>query len=287
MPLRIPEHVLTKEIKQTQTFKYYEADYAKIAVSLTQPQPVRFTQEMHRTPSATRTPKTKRESKKKKKHDSDEPSQSKKTLKLKLITRNVEPITRVPSAAEVEKAQMTEAQELSLAIHKSAEEHEAQVNVQKGKKALLHEKVEQLVEGTADDDVEFANSLILSQEAPGTRIEPVSHKERPEEKESAETDNDDHDDHALIRERKNCSSETRKEQKQTTIPTPTRSTRDDLSSDKTFIDELMESDVPMPDKPSSSKPSFENAKHFHRVLSKVTKRRNNVIKTLKKHFISR
>ncbi|GJW91835.1 hypothetical protein Tco_0169388 [Tanacetum coccineum] len=130
-----------------------------------------------------------------------------------------------------------------------------------------------MVEGEEDDESyasEFANSMLNDDvDDFGTRIEPGSHKENPvvvdnddvndkqkqdESKDDnvektddnvektddnvEEKDNDDQTDHTLVRTHVTCSMETRNEQMQTPIPTPTRSPRKDLSSDKTISQEL-------------------------------------------------
>ncbi|GKB41342.1 hypothetical protein Tco_0886284 [Tanacetum coccineum] len=110
---------------------------------------------------------------------------------------------------------------------------------------ILEEDVEKLVEGDEEShDEEFANTMILSQEDPGTRLEPGGHKENLEEivdddddddddKNDDHNDDDDHTDHALARTRRMGSSKVRNEQMHTPVPSPLRSTRTDLSSDKT------------------------------------------------------
>ncbi|GJY19746.1 hypothetical protein Tco_0391237 [Tanacetum coccineum] len=124
-----------------------------------------------------------------------------------------------------------------------------------------------MVEGGEDEESyasEFDDSLFNDDDDSGTRIEPESHKENLEvvdEDEvndkvkqdvkkvmmletnqmtaAKEKDNDDHIDHTLFGTHVTGSMETRNEQMQTPIPTPTRSPREDLSSDKTISEELM------------------------------------------------
>ncbi|GJY52844.1 hypothetical protein Tco_0444508, partial [Tanacetum coccineum] len=128
---------------------------------------------------------------------------------------------------------------------------------------LPKEEIENMVEGEEDEESyasEFADSMFNDDDDDSdTRIEPLSHKEnlkvvdedevndkvKKDEKKNddaekmdvaaKEKDNDDHIDHTLVG---SGSMETRNDQMQTPIPTPTRSPRKDLSSDKTISEEL-------------------------------------------------
>ncbi|GJT65126.1 hypothetical protein Tco_1016606 [Tanacetum coccineum] len=75
---------------------------------------------------------------------------------------------------------MTEAQQLSYTLNLSVKEAKAQANVKFVEQHILDQEVNNLVEGNVYVAAEFADSLILSQEDLGTRIDPWSHKERPE-----------------------------------------------------------------------------------------------------------
>ncbi|GKF91751.1 hypothetical protein Tco_0275452, partial [Tanacetum coccineum] len=106
-------------------------------------------------------------------------------------------------------------------------------------KKILEEDVEKLVEGGYEfDGDKFANTVLLSDEESGDRIEPGSHKYKPEEIVDDEKkddddkhvdayddkddhdDNDDNDDHSLIRTRRIGSLEIRTENMQTPILSP-------------------------------------------------------------------
>ncbi|GKF37260.1 hypothetical protein Tco_0114018 [Tanacetum coccineum] len=93
--------------------------------------------------------------------------------------------------------------------------------------------------------------MILSQEDLGTRLEPRIHKENPEEiaddNDDDENDDDDHNDHALIMTKRMGSLEVRNVQMQTSILSPPRSVRIDLSLDKAPIEEFTDKYVPMND----------------------------------------
>ncbi|GKD43705.1 hypothetical protein Tco_1268350, partial [Tanacetum coccineum] len=135
---------------------------------------------------------------------------------------------------------------------------------------LAEEEIENMVEGEENEESyasEFADSMRNEDvDDSGTRIE-SRHKENPkvvddddvtkkkddkkdedEEKvddvektdEAAEEkDNDDPTDHTLVETYATGSMETRNEQMQTSNPTPNRSHRKDLSSDKVISEELM------------------------------------------------
>ncbi|GKF60228.1 hypothetical protein Tco_0177014 [Tanacetum coccineum] len=111
-----------------------------------------------------------------------------------------------------------------------------------------------------------------------------SHKERPEEK-NDDDDEDDNVDDALIQRKQMGSLETRKQEKQTPIATPLRSPKIDLYSDKAPTTELTDTNVHMSDVPSRS--SFQRAKHLRGVVTRVTRRKNRVIRTMKKSFVHR
>ncbi|GJR41229.1 hypothetical protein Tco_1216913 [Tanacetum coccineum] len=169
-----------------------------------------------------------------------------------------------------ERDEIVEATLLSLTLHKTALTAEAQENVAKVQENLSEKEIEKMVEGDEDEKSyasEFADSMLNDDvDDSGTRIEPESHKENPkvvadddvtkrkdDEKDedevkdddvektdnaAEEKDNDDHTNHTLVGTHATGSIETRNEQMQTPIPTPTRSTRNELSSDKTISEEL-------------------------------------------------
>nr|GEW22241.1 hypothetical protein [Tanacetum cinerariifolium] len=130
----IPDYLPTIEFMQTEAYKIYVADF-KLVVPMTQPQPVASSQGTHRTHSAPRQP-------------------DREAL--------------IPTARQIDLDNMTEAQQLSYTLAKSAKEAGAQDNVKLVEKHLLDEDVNTIVEGDDSTDVEFANSVLLSQEDPGT-----------------------------------------------------------------------------------------------------------------------
>ncbi|GJW84197.1 hypothetical protein Tco_0157342 [Tanacetum coccineum] len=158
-----------------------------------------------------------------------------------------------------ERDEIAEVTLLSLALHKTVKITEEQENVVAVEEKILEEDIENIVKGEDEESYasEFADFVFLNdEEDSGTRIEPGSHKGNPEivdddddvnEKKDDDDDNDndddddendDHDDHALVRNKKTGSLEDKTEKMQTTIPSPPRSLRKDLSSDKAIVKEL-------------------------------------------------
>ncbi|GJX48483.1 retrovirus-related pol polyprotein from transposon TNT 1-94 [Tanacetum coccineum] len=139
---------------------------------------------------------------------------------------------------------------------------------------LKQEEIDKLVDGDEDEESyasAFADSVINNDDDTGSQLEPGSHKEHPEhvsdddeqkndeevEKEKEvveivkETNVDDTSakkNNEVVTEKEvvdmSGSQEIRKEQKQTPIPSPIRSPRNDLSSDKTISDELADTITP-------------------------------------------
>ncbi|GJX77153.1 hypothetical protein Tco_0323964 [Tanacetum coccineum] len=108
-----------------------------------------------------------------------------------------------------------------------------------------------MVKGEEDEESYasmFADSMLNDDvDDSGTKIEPGSHKENPEVVndvnviEKKGNDKNDEDVEKMDDVKNNdatCSMETRNEQMQTPIPTPTRSPRKDLSLDKTISKKL-------------------------------------------------
>ncbi|GJU54573.1 hypothetical protein Tco_1228287 [Tanacetum coccineum] len=115
---------------------------------------------------------------------------------------------------------MTEAQQLSYTLDLSVKEAKAQANVKLVKQHILDQEVNNLVEGNVSVAAEFTDSLILSQEDLGTRIDPWSHKERPEAQiidDNVEDEEEESVEAALIWKKGKCSFDVR----DTPIATPT------------------------------------------------------------------
>nr|GEU69579.1 hypothetical protein [Tanacetum cinerariifolium] len=167
------------------------------------------------------------------------------------------------SKVMIKSDEMAEATILSLTLHTTALTAKAQKNITKVQEKLDKEEIKGMVEGEEDEESyasEFANSMLNNNvDDSGTRIEPGSHKEHPEnvnddveeiakEKKDDETEKENEDDDVektdeVVREKDNDevsmgSMEFRNKKIQTPIPTPTRSPRKDLSSDKIISKEL-------------------------------------------------
>ncbi|GJZ86344.1 retrovirus-related pol polyprotein from transposon TNT 1-94 [Tanacetum coccineum] len=192
----IPDAFSTDEIHATTDYAEYETVFVKVAVPTIQPQPVVSTQGTHRTtPSAHRSPTFTAASpqEKKRKQIAGEISSPRKLLKVTIKQRQV-------------------------------------VKGEQDKELYASELAASMLNDDVDDS--------------GNRIEPGSHKESPkhvdddDEKEKKDETkdedkyNDDRIDHALVETQDMDSLENRTEKMQTPIPTPPRSLRISLSSDK-------------------------------------------------------
>ncbi|GKC79385.1 hypothetical protein Tco_1130159 [Tanacetum coccineum] len=136
----------------------------------------------------------------------------------------------------------------------------------------------------------FADNMMLSQEDPGTRIDPGSHKESLEVKKVAKIESIDEEvkeetvEAALIRRKGNGSLEIR----ETPIATPIRSPRtitDSLSSDKEKLQELTTSN-PISSKGSSSW-FTPRSKHIKGVIARMNRRHGYMFHHIRNMFIPR
>ncbi|GJV36912.1 hypothetical protein Tco_1409389 [Tanacetum coccineum] len=178
----------------------YVEKYGGVEVLMIQPLSVESTQRTHRIPKATRTPNPNVVQKKRKgKQAAEESSSPRPSLKIRI--RQQKP-TSTTSLSPIEKK-------------------------------ILEEDVEKLVKGEDESDGnEFADTVLLSDEDFGNRLEPGSHKENPKKindddktkddkhDDAKDDDDDDHKDLALIRTQRMGSSEIRTEKMQTPIPLP-------------------------------------------------------------------
>ncbi|GJT05657.1 hypothetical protein Tco_0840119 [Tanacetum coccineum] len=262
----ILDEFLIEEIHATNDYKEYEMVFMNVVVLMNKPQPVVSTHGTHRTtPSAHRTPTLTDASPhgKKRKQRPRETISPRKPLKVTIRQKKQSTPLIPPPSDDRERDEVAEATILSLTLHKTALAAEAQENIAKVQEKLDEEDIEKMVEGDEDEESyesEFSDSMINDDvDDSGTRIEPGSHKEHPEnvndddkeiEKEmkddeiKTEEKNDDVEKtDEVVKEKDNDegasgSVKFRNEKKQTPIPTPTRSSRIDLSSDKTIFEEL-------------------------------------------------
>ncbi|GJR42151.1 hypothetical protein Tco_1310254 [Tanacetum coccineum] len=179
--------------------------------------------------------------------------------------------TSVPTAAGIDIASLDEATQMSIGTTISLENLEAQQNVKRVKEHLVDEEI---VEGNDDvDENQFVDEILNSQKDPDTRIEPESHKERPEveksvdlmiiddqeEKESAED--------ALRRKKGKGIEEIKNTPPTKTLISP-RTHSDSLSSDKEELRELTASEpTPSSCKPTTSSPKPK--KDFKAIIEAV------------------
>ncbi|GJY76687.1 hypothetical protein Tco_0481803 [Tanacetum coccineum] len=116
IPLRIPDELVTKEMKQTEAYKDYDVDYKIVFVPMIQLQPIVSTQGTPKTLSAPRSPKLTKYVQKRKGN----------VLGIKITTKRQEdPIILIPTYKEIEKEYLTEAQDVSIAMNESAKEAKA------------------------------------------------------------------------------------------------------------------------------------------------------------------
>ncbi|GKC51772.1 hypothetical protein Tco_1074517 [Tanacetum coccineum] len=262
--LLIPADLITDEIQDTQEYKDYVKEFVKVDVLMIQPQLVESTQGTYRVPRAPRTPNPVVDIVQKKKGKCAARETRSPIPSLKIHVRQQKPIspTIPPPSDDRERDDITEATLLSLALHKTTKITEKQENVAAVEKKILEEDVDKIVEGKDEESYasEFADLIFLDEEDFGTRLEPESHKENPEEvddddnkeekkddkkdDDNDDADNDDHNDHALVRTQVTGIS---KEFTAIVSPTPATTSQDRSkskhSSSKTKI--LPESITPM------------------------------------------
>ncbi|GJV71275.1 hypothetical protein Tco_1491270 [Tanacetum coccineum] len=271
----IPDAFLTAEIRETDDFKEYETVFMKVDVPMNQPQPVVSTQGTNRnTPRAPRTPTVSASPQETKKRKQTAGESSSKRIIIKKKKQSTPSIP--PPGDDRERDEMVEATILSLTLHKTALDAEAKENIAKVQEMLEQEEIDKLVDGDEDEESyasAFADFVINNDDDDtGSKLEPRSHKEHPEhvsdddekekkdeevetEKEVVETVKETNVDYTSAKKNKEVvtekevvdmsgSQEIRKEQKQTPIPSPIRSPRNDLSLDKTILEELADTVTP-------------------------------------------
>ncbi|GJY85956.1 hypothetical protein Tco_0499982 [Tanacetum coccineum] len=271
----IPDAFLTAEIRATIDFKEYERVFMPIDVPMNQPQPVVSTQGTHRsTPRAYKTPTlTTSPQGKKRKQSAGESISPRQSYKITIKRKKLSTTPIPPPSNDRERDEIAEATLLILTLHKTALAAEAQENIDNVHEKLAEEEIVKMVEGDKEKESyasEFADSILNDDvDDFGTRLEPESHKENTEkvddddveiEKEMKddveiekkkndkeieyEKNNDNVEDTEKVVKEKDSvddmtgSMEIRNEQKQTPIPSPTRSPRIVSSFDKIVSEEL-------------------------------------------------
>ncbi|GJT49426.1 hypothetical protein Tco_0975583 [Tanacetum coccineum] len=173
--MQIPDWMITEEMKHTEHYKMY-AEVFGLDVPLTRSQPTESTQGTHKIPSAPRSPTPKTDT-----AELSAPKQST-MICFHLPERRSTCLTPPAPVLTVEKADemiLQDTLQVSLAEHKSQEEHEARENVELVNKHLASEEIEKMVEGSEnviDDSLPPRND---DPQIPGTRLEPKSDKDSP------------------------------------------------------------------------------------------------------------
>ncbi|GKA58743.1 retrovirus-related pol polyprotein from transposon TNT 1-94 [Tanacetum coccineum] len=247
IPKRLEEDyaLLTAKIRETNDFKEYETVFMKVVVLMNQPQPVVSTQGTNRnTPRAPRMPTVSvspQESKKRKQTTRESSSRRIIIKKKKQRTPSI-----LPPGDDRERDEMAEAT------------------------ILKQEEIDKLVDGDEDEESYasgFADTVLNdNDDDTGSKLEPGSNKEHPKhmsnddemnkkdkevekEKEVVEIVKETNVDDTSAKKNEEDvtekevvdmlgSQEIRKEQMQTPIPSSIRSPRNDLSSDKTILEEF-------------------------------------------------
>ncbi|GKD23043.1 hypothetical protein Tco_1224746, partial [Tanacetum coccineum] len=201
-----------------------------------QPQPVESTQGTNRTPRAHRTPNPATvfvddvlSKKKKGKCVDGETSSPKPSLKVRF---RQQPPSIPPPSYDKERDEIHEATLLSLTMHKTTKATEDQENVAIVLERILEEDIEKMVDDDDDSEAtEFDGSEYFNDEED-------SEKKYDKKDDDDGNDDDDHTHHASIKDQVSGSQQLRIEKMQTPIPSPHRSLRIDLSSDKDITQEL-------------------------------------------------
>ncbi|GJX60618.1 retrovirus-related pol polyprotein from transposon TNT 1-94 [Tanacetum coccineum] len=174
--MQIPAWMITDEMKLTEHYRMYVEVFG-IDVPLTQSQPTESTQGTHRTPSAPRSPNPDTEV--------AEPSATRRStvICLRLLERRstrLTPPAPVPTVDKADEMILQDTLQISLAEHKSHEEHEERENMALVDEHLAPEEIEKMLDG--QENIVDDSSIPRNDESniPGTRIEPQSDKESPE-----------------------------------------------------------------------------------------------------------
>ncbi|GJT53366.1 hypothetical protein Tco_0988420 [Tanacetum coccineum] len=175
--MKIPDWMITDEMKQTEHYRMYTEVFG-IDVPLTQSQPTESTHKMHRITSAPRSHNPDMEV-----AESSAPSRST-VIHLRLPERRstrLTPPAPLPTVDKADEMILQDTLQVSLVEHKSREEQEARENVALVDEHLASEEIEKMVE--EQENIVNDSSILRNDESniPGTRIEPRSNKESPEE----------------------------------------------------------------------------------------------------------
>ncbi|GKC10782.1 hypothetical protein Tco_1007564, partial [Tanacetum coccineum] len=210
---------------------------------------------------------------KKRKQSAGESSLPRQLHKITIQKKKQHTTLILPPSDDRERDEIAEATLLSLTLHKTTLAAEAQENIAKVQEKLLEDEIEKLVEGDEDEEwyaSEFVDFMLNNDvDDFDTKLESESHKENPKkiddddnDVEKNKTDDIDiekvknnktkieqSDDNVVqsdevVKEKEVVndemgSKEIRKEQKQTSIPSPSRPPKNVTSSDKTVSEALI------------------------------------------------
>ncbi|GKA31293.1 reverse transcriptase domain-containing protein [Tanacetum coccineum] len=223
----IPDAFLTEEIRATDDFKEYEMVFIKVDVPTNQPQLIVSTQGTHRsTPRAHRTPTlTASPQGKKRKQTAGESSSPRQSHKITIKRKKPSTTLIPPPIDDRERDEIAEATNLNEIekLVKSDEDEESYAS--------------EFADSVFNDDVDDFDDVEIEKEKKDEEIKKEKNNDNVEETDKVVKEKDIIDDVT-------GSTEIRKEQKLTPIPSPTRSPRNVSSSDKTVSEELTATVLP-------------------------------------------
>ncbi|GKE45893.1 hypothetical protein Tco_1473177, partial [Tanacetum coccineum] len=248
--MQIPDWMITEEMKHTEHYRMY-AEVFGLVVPLTQSQPTESTQGTHRKPSAPR--------------------------RSTCLT----PPAPVPTIDKADEMILQDTLQVSLAEHKSREEHEARENVELVNKLLASEEIEKMVEGSKNVINDSLPPKNDEPQIPDTRLKPRSDKEslkvectNDEEVEITNVvihvnvnEEDDEITDEVYELKRREKGKIVEESRSTPFPTPIRSPRTHtnlVSSNTKKLQELM---VTYTQSTSSSRSQHTNLSRANRLLS--------------------
>ncbi|GJY72123.1 integrase, catalytic region, zinc finger, CCHC-type containing protein, partial [Tanacetum coccineum] len=162
---------------------------------------IQSTPRAHRTPTLTASPQGK-----KRKQSAGESSSPRKTHKITIKKRKQSTPSIPPPSDDRDRDAIAEASLLCLALHKTSLAAETQENVAKVQEKLDEEEIEKMVEGEEDEESyasAFADFVFNDDvDDSGTKIEPESHNENPEEVDDDDVEIEKKDDVEIEKEKK-------------------------------------------------------------------------------------
>nr|GEY09173.1 hypothetical protein [Tanacetum cinerariifolium] len=228
---------------------------------------------------------------KKRKQSARDTSLPRKSHKITIRKKKQNTTPIPPPGGNREGDEMAKATLLIFTLYKTALAAEAQENIAKVQEKLDEDEIEKMVEGEEDEESyasDFADSMLNDDvDDSGTRIEPGSHKENPK---VVDDDDDDKNDKKGENDKKRDDVQKANDAMQTPIPTPTRSPRNDLSSNKKISEELMANVSPTTDTTSKTKVKRGFTSNKTKILpgsiSGMCRRRGQICHHIKTKFVT-